>query len=572
MLNHSLILVAAAMLPAFLAVPAARADDNALIRMDAGQLYAGLEAGRVLPVPDADKPTGLTLDTRNWGRGLKQGQVATDVIDLRGDSALAMPAKVTGLTVEASGDEPAGSSLKVFVRHGPTFFQASGWSDWRQVQGPAAKPDASPIDMGADPYLQVRIELHSDGKAKPTLKSLAIGFKLSPEAAPADEMKVTQADVQKIARSTIDFACERMDQPDLAWFRKAAKLDDVVAGTKSEFDKLVALCQWVGARHNVRDDASKKRLGWGRYYPWNIRQVFDPALENGSICGHCGSYAEVLITAATAMGWQARHIAIQGYRANSHEVVEIWVNELGRWIYFDPSLATYYIDPATKQPLDIVQMHDRYVNFFCEPGKTIADYPRAGDTATDLGYQRRLKLNYDDLHATPVTTDYTYGEHKPFPWQSAQGIMTCGWMQLTPRNNFHSQPQPAFTSFGGSVNGGNGFPVWTDAKAPLSSRAVRWFSRRRDWYWTLNQASLRLTRAAPRSIDVELGNSQPHFDHYELKINGPLGSPTPPGVPVVVRGASYAWSLLPGVNTLEVTCVDAFGQKGLTSKVTVEAK
>ena len=69
------------------------------------------------------------------------------------------------------------------------------------------------------------------------------------------------------------------------------------------------------------------------------------------------SYAVALISAATALGFHARHWAIEGFRDMGHEVVEIWVPSRKKWIYFDPSLTSYYFDERTKEPLNVHELH-----------------------------------------------------------------------------------------------------------------------------------------------------------------------------------------------------------------------
>ena len=56
-----------------------------------------------------------------------------------------------------------------------------------------------------------------------------------------------------------------------------------------------------------------------------------------------------------------RHWSIQGIRDTNHEVPEIWVNDLGKWVFFDPSLDTYYADPRTGKPLNLLEMHKLYL-------------------------------------------------------------------------------------------------------------------------------------------------------------------------------------------------------------------
>ena len=121
----------------------------------------------------------------------------------------------------------------------------------------------------------------------------------------------------------------------------------LVAGNKGEFEQLKALLDWVAKRENKRPELRNPDGS----YPWNIHQVVKEE-NGGTVYGHCMSYCEAFVSAAISLGWQARHFAIKGFRDTNHEVAEVWVNELRKWVYMDPSLHTYlcgHKDRATAQ-------------------------------------------------------------------------------------------------------------------------------------------------------------------------------------------------------------------------------
>ena len=82
----------------------------------------------------------------------------------------------------------------------------------------------------------------------------------------------------------------------------------------------------------------------------------------------------------------------------------------------------------------------------------------------------------------------------------------------------------------------------------------------RDFYWTLDQAGVKLTAAGKGELAVELGNSMPFFKKYEASVDGKS----------VDAAGKIVWKLKKGENKLEVTPVDEFGRKGLTSSITLE--
>jgi hypothetical protein len=497
----------------------------------AADLYGGLEASRVLQKDDR-----LVLDTRNW-TAESRGIIVTDVIDLSGEGVLAEEAVARDLRVAVNAETPAGSAVNVEIRTGGTYFQEpKTWDDWRVASG-AVDPKGR--------YAQVRLILTTpDPQSVPTVRSLTLSRRLQ-AVARKQKVVVVSENVQKIVRSPVSFSYERPTQPDLVWLRKAFRLDDVIAGEKTEFGKLRALMHWVATRPNKRPGPWEAK---NEPYPWHVRRVMTGDAP-GAIYGHCMSYCEVMITAASALGWHGRHWAIHGVRDTSHEVPEFWIDELGKWVFFDPSLDTYYADPETREPLNLLEMHELYLKTVLRPGEV----QKMGRTHNE----DRLKLLRGRHPVLCITGDYAYGKPTKWDWQWDHGYMSAGWMQLTPRNDWHSRPEPAFRWFGQGPEGYDGFPLYLDAQTPLPSKdASRWYTRKRDLWWTLNQASFRLVRTGEKTILVECGNSQPFFRRYLARIGDTVWKPV---------DARFTWDLVPGDNRIEVVPEDDSGRRGIVS-------
>ncbi len=461
-----------------------------------------------------------------------RGRIVTDVIDLGGAGVLVDEAAVSDLRVTLDG----GTAVP-YIRTGDTYFQAPGtWTEWspaRDVIQPRGR------------YAQLRLDLAlADPKSPPVVRALALSYEVR-STRPKGVVTIVSGGVQRIVPSTIAFGYERPDQPDLVWLRKNFRLDNVVAGKKTEFEQLRALMRWVVTRPNRRPgpwDAKREP------YPWNVRRVLTEE-NGGTIYGHCMSYCEVMISAAAAFGWQGRHWAIHGIRDTSHEVPEIWINELGKWVFFDPSLDTYYADPETREPLNLLEMHNLYLKTVLKPGEV---QKRGRHVNED-----RLQLLRGKHPILCITGDYGYGKPMKWDWEWDHGYMSAGWMQLTPRNNWHSQPEPAFKYFGWGAEGYPGFPLYIDRQTPVpTEEASLWYTRARDFWWTLNQASFQLVRTGASTLAVECGNSQPFFRRYLARIDGGEWKPT---------SARFVWTLRPGENRLEVVSEDEYGKRGIPS-------
>jgi len=513
-----------------------------VVTLSGDELYGGLEAHRVLL-----KDGAIVLDTRNWRKDCV-GRVITDVIDLGGKEVLGTPVSIGALriTVDAEAKSPAAVTMR--YRAGSTYFQAPRtWSDWIDVGDHRLPARAR--------YIQVQVVLTtSDPAVVPTVRAVRIECGRQPAGEFAGTVKVVESAIEQIVRSPVAFGYERQDQADLAWMRKTFKLDGVIAGKKTEMDKLAALCTWVASRKNNRRENWHPKT---RHYPWDIRVLLREE-DGGTVYGHCASYCAVFVTAVNSFGWQARHIANQGYKRRSHEVPEVWVSELRKWVYFDPSLDAYYVDARTGTPLGILEMHDIFLKHMYPGGLVL------GSLDEDQQREKNKAINWSTFPARYVSGLWWYGERKQEAdfWHWGQGIMTCGYLQMTPRNNFHAQPKPYFTRFGHGPGSVSDFPYWVDAQTPLRSRRLRnWHTRTRDWNWTLNQASMRLGRTADDAVTVELGTSQPFFKRFLATVDG--------AKPVTIA-SPYTWRLTPGRNALAVNCEDEFGRLGLPSTVVVE--
>jgi hypothetical protein len=272
------------------------------------------------------------------------------------------------------------------------------------------------------------------------------------------------------------------------------------------------------------------------------------------------SYAEALITGLTGLGYYARHWAMEGYGSggptlpNDHEVVEVWSNKYKKWVYQDPSLDTYYADPNTHTPLSILEMHNIFVTTFLNPGQTLFDWDSLDAHIWSIGGQNAPIECHDG--------QYHYGDYDPgYDWGSEHGYTTTGFMRLTERNNFHSQHDPFYPYFGMGLDY-NWYHSWTDAYAPPYNSSITLFSSRvRDFYYTLNQASIKAKRTSETALTLEFGSSQPFFKQFALSVDG--------GATVTQTGSAYTWTLHAGTNTILVNTEDNWGGCGLSSTLSV---
>jgi hypothetical protein len=518
------------------------------VSLNVADLHAGFEARKV--VLEGER---LALDPRVFRFGAeRRGVVATDPVDLGpSEGLIGLPATVRSVAIEVQADVPEGAAVTLEARSGVNPLDTAQWSPWQRLDG--LKATVEPL---AGRCLQVRVTLTaSSAERVPALRRLVLLPTVRPGRAWRGTLEVAEQKIRRIVRSPIEFHYERPDQEQIVRFRKLARLDAVVAGARDDFEKLVKLMHWVGS---CTDDRTTRRERNGRVYTWDIARVF--TIEDGTptVHGHCMSYAEVMVSAAVALGYVgARHMAICGFREASHEVCDIWVPSLGKWVYFDPSLTQTYFDKATHSPLNLIEMHTVVADTFLRGGEDMHWWRQRGSQATrdrvrGIGGQKPIGCRTGPWHyGKPAKPDYDWGFY--------HGYLAAGFVQMTPRNDFQSHPEAVPRQFE-HYPGYAGYPFWVDAKTPPTRGGHNWYTRHRDFYWTLDQAGLRLVQADEGELRVELGHSMPFFKSYRIRADGRA---------VGEAGSPFIWRLKPGRNHLAVAPVDEFGKVGLASQVTV---
>jgi len=535
-------------IPVFLA-GCSRGDEvlHRVIDLAPAQVFNGYLARNVC----LDKESGaVVLDYRKIkGDEPLEGLIETDVLDLFDilNESIGIRERPQRIELTCWAEAPPETSLELYTSFSDGYFSKDSWSDWELAPGLLAT-----IENPPGRYLRVRIKLLSEQPGKsPLLEGLQLGATWKRSAARwKDSLKIKLYQNPSIIRSPVHFGYERCDQPAVSNFVERNRLRELVAECKSEMDTLVTLLHWVARVKNTRHGRIKSPD-----YPWDIEKIvsYDQSGQP-SIEGHCMSYAVAYITALTGLGFTARHWAVQGFRFADHEVVEVWSNSLGKWVYFDPSLDHYYVDKTTREPLSILELHRVFVNTFFADGENLR-------MPMDLQRERVRKIGGKNVPIDYVSGHYAYGKPNPdYDWGWFHGYLACGFMRLTTRNDFHSRKEPWFPHFGEGVHDFDRFLSWSDEKTPVSPKITLFSERERDFYWTLNQAQIKAVRAGPALLELEFGHSMPFFDTFLISVDE---NPFSPG------SSKYSWQLHQGENRLVVLPRNEWGRTGTGARLQV---
>jgi len=467
----------------------------------------------------------------------QEGSYVSPVFDLCRDEAT--PALSSGagrivrLSVEHEAEIPGGTSVLFLLRTGSTpVYDPSSWSGW-------STPPLRQAPAGHR-FAQWKAVLRtSDPTQTPRLSSVKLVADVARSELPDWTKGVCVRDYrnEEIRYTSIPFTYENPAHPKLVSLREKYKLDEVVASGKSEFEKLVLLRNWVSKQWKFKPPSEG-------YPAWDAHEILERKI------GFCVQYAITYIQCCEALGHQARFVF--GYHPvvdPGHEVTEVWSNEYRKWVCMDPSGNRHHVDPATGQPLSMLEVHDRMVrSFYGEKEALWQNRPQKPLLAPDIATCAGTNLQPQPL-PQPLTTDR---------WPPYSKWLSLRWM---PRNDFYTRPVPL-----PRIQGWNwdwtGYWYWYDAQTPVDYKYPNVTCRRSDIDWTINQ--VRFDASAGRDagqLTVRMGTVTPNFSTFLVNVNGQGWKPS---------DASFVWTLREGVNRLEMRVRNTAGVEGPVSVLELE--
>ena len=473
-------------------------------------------------------------------QSVPRGHFISPVLDLgqRDLSPLLAPVSVQSISASARAETPAGTRVELALRTGPTPVYAEGvWSDWQAVGAAAPKENR---------YLQWRATLISDdASTTPRLRSVAIEAQVSRPSAPAwaGGLRVASFHNEELRHTSWPFEYENPLHPRLVALRQKFKLDEVVAGAKTETEQLARLRHWVAGQWQYSPPAL--------HYPaWDADEILTRKY------GFCVQYAIAFMQCALSLGHQARFVF--GYNPGAfdgggHEVCEFWSNEHRKWIFFDINQDWHFLDARTGVPHSMLEMHDLALRTY------YGNQPAAFATPP----ARRLP---DETLALCFGTNLIPGvPPKNFEIPYVDGFCTVPtrWLFINymPRNNFFAKPYPQPKTQGAHWDWSD-YACWEDAQTPQRWLYRHFTARRNDLDWTLNQVRFDATPTDQAgNLALHLGTVTPFLDTFLIKADQAAWKTT---------AASFSWPLHPGRNRLEMRVRTQAGIQGPVSFIEVQ--
>lgn len=378
-------------------------------------------------------------------------------------------------------------------------------------------------------YMELMIQVITyDPRETPRLSSVEISAATTCASDWTKPLKLIGSHNPKIARTSIPFRYERFDQPELKKFREENKLDEVVAGAKTEWELIEKLAVWATKRW-VKGHLSK-------IYPaWNAREILKPADDGTPIGGFCQQYNLVLLQACESFGLVGRIVSLGSGNMtdkirSGHETCEIWSNDYEKWVYIDGNTGWYLVDSETKIPLSHLELRERQLASFAERDFKPVEARVVAET----------KYKWDGLKSFPPFME----------------------LRMIPRSNFLETQVPLPLNQGMRGWFWTGHYVWSDDTLPAAMLYGHRVTRRENWDWSVNQVHITLEPTNTKGeFRVHCDTETPGFETFVAMIDAGDATPVKTG---------FSWKLKPGKNRVEVRSRNITGRDGAASWIELE--
>ncbi|MCE5251792.1 transglutaminase-like domain-containing protein [bacterium] len=476
----------------------------------------------------------LSLD-----RSVKTGWLESPVIDLwKGDSNdFIVPLREIGkMKLVIESEMPQGTKIEYYFRKGtdPQPFSAT-WEPYEFIgNGPSLDFETGDAKLNRR-YIQFKVVLSTENPLlTPVVKSARVTAELFERVPLPRNIHVVTSDNPPIRYSSLDWEWEKWDRPEFKELRERENLDEVIEGSRTELDAQVRLLDYVTRRW-------RHSSPFPEFPGWDALSILNRVETTGG-GGYCLTFNNLLAGMCMAYGWQARIVNVV-----IHEVVEVWNDDYGKWVFFDADYENHYnYDVETAEPLNLLELHERYLDYYF-PGHTL-------DWMNDKFDWFKLKEDQPPSVKRGSLTDHQN--------TVLTGFINAAFMRLIPRNNWYEKPYPRPVTHGSGTNWPwNGYVNWYDSRTPPNRKYTWQTDRPRDMWPDLNKVHVDATTGFGNGrLFLRFETYTPNFSHYEVNVDDTGWKKV---------GDRWTWLLQSGRNTLAVRAVNKLGAKGKPSTFAV---
>jgi len=506
--------------PFLASVEASRLPNRSAKSLDGGRTWDYDHLG------EAGFIDGEYLIRLRLGRYPQEGEILSEFIEVSSlvvNEPIKPEVSLKSLNFDLQTIEPAGTSIALFVRGGPSpSYDPETWTSWI----PFSRLSKSNYKDWR--FFQWRALLRTtDHQKTPILKSLIIRADCDINQEKDKNLRIIEVDNPKIIRGYYHFTFQDFSEPRLEILRNRYRLEEVVGHCSTEFDKFRVLASWI--RGMWRD-------GWGKHNldlhtPWDALIALELAPQYKA-SGMCVIYSNTFIQCALALGLQARGIIL-----DHHFVSEAWSNEYRKWVTFDIAASTDSLRPVIHRQ-DKIPLNSLETHLLAHEGKKdqIWIVPQGPFSEINGADQKKEKIL------------------GPNEWEARFGMPF--------RNNYLTSWLPGELEHGFIQYHYDGYLWWKDSALPKYEEYTYQSSHARDFYWTINQAQVFLSATDnPDKLRVQLDTVTPNFASYKVRIDNTEWK---------TASSDFHWTLHSGINILEVKPTNRLGLDGIVSMIKIE--
>jgi hypothetical protein len=467
------------------------------------------------------------------------GRITSGVLDVAADPSspglIARRAHVKKVVFALDCKTPRNTSVLLEARSGKTFAVDNKWSRWKKVDSTLYRPRGR--------FVQWQVWLRtSEAMVSPVFRALTISPDVESTAMNDRGVTVKEYHNERIIRSSYPCEYEKFDQPLLVKLRRKYKLDEVVAGAKTEWEKILKLKTWAGWQKARLELTGPQDF---QFPDWNSHEIL---AGRGVFCLH---HAILFMQACQAFGIQGRHVQINALTGSGHEVNEVWSNDYKKWVFIDPGYNYYVCDQADNIPLSLQEL--QAMLFKREKKEFLVKW-----LADRAPLPAKIEIN-GELPVKHVIGPSAMNKKYGLADFECKHIAYIFFMRIIPRNNFLAKKYPLPLNQGTSHWPWNGYLNWQDAHTPRLPYYSQYIYKKGDMYWTLNQAEFRLIHGEKEgAIMAHLDTVTPDFKTFEARLDGKEWKSVQP---------VFTWQLHAGINRLEVRPRNRAGLAGISSRV-----
>jgi hypothetical protein len=479
------------------------------------------------------------------------GLILSPVLDVAGENSVSFKAGRTVRDVRVrikslQGPLAGRTGLVLEARTGDSpVYDAKHWTAWSR---PAAD---GTVEGVRGRYLQWQVKLQSrDPEQSPELTGITLQAEAEAGAADFGKVKIVSERNIELEEAPPGYTYENYGSAYLKKFRQTFKLDQVVAGARTEWERQLRLLYWAYLVP-LKDETP--------IYPWDPQNWIQARYRpDGSMMMNTYSdqrrdkmclFSNVALMAALqSFGYAARHVNLNSQGMSGHEICEVWSDRFGKWVFLDATHGFYLYDKKTGIPLNTLGLR-----------KMLVDRLKRTET-----WQHPFLFAQGPFKNLPDLPLAAGGLHPPY---SPHGVLfafdTSSYLRIIPRSDMFSHHSPLPVSQGHEVWSWNGYLNWADSKVPPVEQFSHYTNRQKDFNWRLNQVRyVAQETSTPGLVSVSLSNNMPYFAYYLASIDGKDWKQAVEN--------PFRWKLHPGRNSLEIKGRNTAGVDGMTSRLVVE--